>query len=61
MTPIQEAIRRGGAQWRKKVFPDDRGNAWKDGIMVDLDEDDALELIEAEVLEVIRPMLDGRD
>ncbi len=57
MTPLQEAIRIAGAQWRKKHFPDDRGNAWKDGIMVDVDEDDALELIEAAVLKVMRPML----
>lgn len=57
MTPLQEAIRGAGIQWRKKTFPEDRANAWKDGIMVDLDEDDALEMIEARVLQVMDPIL----
>lgn len=44
---LKDLIRRGGIEWHRAHNPEWRDKPWKDGISVDLDEDDVLTFIAA--------------
>lgn len=48
---LKDLIRCGGIAWKRENDPNWRDNPWKDGILVDLDEDDVLDALAAYVLE----------
>lgn len=50
---ISEAIRCAGIEWKQQNDPSWRDKPWKDGISVDLDENDVLEALTAGVGKVL--------
>lgn len=47
-----EAIRVGGIDWHREHNPRWRNNPWKDGIVVDLDEDSVLSTIANRIIDL---------
>jgi hypothetical protein len=47
---LAELIRLGGIDWKQANDPDWRGKPWMDGILVDLDETDVVEVIVERIL-----------
>lgn len=52
---LAEAIRAGGIDWKKANDPEWRDKPWADGVMVDLDEDDVVEVIVERIFKHANP------
>lgn len=52
---LTEAIRMGGLNWHRANNPEWRDKPWKDGISVDLDEPDVVEMIVQTIIDNADP------
>lgn len=52
---LAEAVRIGGINWHRDNNPAWRDNPWKDGIRVDLDEPDVVEMIVQTIIQLADP------